>query len=66
MKKTKSDVSYWTGAFYERLWSGDIEFPINFGHLIINKDNLKLDINDFYQYLKEILNGDYEKIKNRI
>lgn len=66
LKRTNSILSYWTGAFYERLWCGDNEFPINFGHLIINKDELKLNVNDFYQYLQDVLDGKYEEIKNKI
>lgn len=66
LKRSKSVLSYWTAAFYDRSWSGDNEFPIGIGHLIINKDELKLNEEDFYQYLKEVLNGDYEERKNAI
>jgi hypothetical protein len=66
MKKRNADVSVHSKACNNKEWFPDSsQNPINAGKIILNR-KVKPDFRDFEKYLKDVLEGRYEELKQRI
>ena len=66
LKKYKADISFFSSACNNREWfPPEVKYPIGAGKIIVSR-NVKFDIEDFYNFLNDVVKGKYESVKNKI
>jgi hypothetical protein len=66
LKKNRALLSYFSKSCYDKPWARlDIKYPIFAGRIIMSA-KIKLDINVFIKYLRDVRNGKYKYIYDAI